>query len=343
MRNKGKLDGPGERLKLTVVKSADTKGKLEDDVEALFRLPLAEFTGARNTLAARLKKSGRGDVGGEADLVKALVKPSISAWAVNQLYWKHREAFDRLIESGERFHKAQSSRLAGKLADMRSALDARREALTHLSDLATALLLDAGHNPTPDTSRRITTTLEAMSAYASRSDAPRPGRLTHDVDPPGFEAFASLIPGAGMTQPTKEAARFTPSQKSTSAATNTRRKVAPDTHVRQLEETRKAGIAAAKVSLQEARRVLIEARARARSLHSAQKKAYAEAKEAEKQSREAEDRLEKARAASEDAAQRVRRVAVEVEEAAKSVEDAKRTVEKASEELEKLFAHGYGD
>ena len=88
-----------------------------------------------------------------------------------------------LIESGVRFHKAQSSGSAGKLADMRIALDLRREALTQLSDLATSLLRDASHNPTPDTIHRITSTLEAMSAYASRSDAPRPGRLTHDVDP----------------------------------------------------------------------------------------------------------------------------------------------------------------
>src|SRR5216683_690613 len=142
VRNKGKLYVVGE---------TNTKGKLEDDVDALFRLPLAEFTGARNTLAARLKKAGRDNEAGEADLVKALVKPSISAWTVNQLYWKHREAFDRLIASGEHFHKAQSSRLAGKLADMRTALDTRREALTQLSDLATSLLRDAGHNPSLDT------------------------------------------------------------------------------------------------------------------------------------------------------------------------------------------------
>ena len=327
MRNSGKQDRNGEP------KGSET-GKLEDDVDALFKIPLPEFACARNTLAAQLKKSGRGD---EAVLVKALVKPSISAWAVNQLYWNHRDAFDRLIASGERFHKAQASPVAGKLANLRGALDARREALTHLSDLATSLLRDAGHNPAPDTVRRITTTLEAMSAHASRSDAPRPGRLTHDVDPPGFEALASLIPGAGMTEPTKEPARFTPSHESSGAATNTRRKVAPDDDVRRLEATRKAGIAAAKVSLQEAKRVLIEARTRAQSLQAAQGKAYAEAKETEKQSREAEERLEKARAASEYAAQRVRSVAVEAEEAAKSVEDARRTVEKASEELESLF------
>jgi hypothetical protein len=143
-----------------------TKVESEDDVDALFRLRLADFTGARNTLAARLKKSGLSD---EANRVKALTKPSISAWAVNQLYWNHREIFDQLIVSGERFHKAQSSRLAGKLADMREALDARREALAQLSDLATSLLQEAGHNPTLDIIRRITTTLEALSVYAPKS------------------------------------------------------------------------------------------------------------------------------------------------------------------------------
>lgn len=298
MRNSGKQDRNGEP------KGSETKGKrdnnLDDDVDALFRLPLPEFTGARNTLAARLKKSGRGDVGGEAVLVKALVKPSISAWAVNQLYWNHRDAFDRLIASGERFHRAQASPLAGKLANLRTALDERREALTHLSDLATSLLRDAGHNPAPDTTRRITTTLEAISAMsilASRSDAPRPGRLTHDVDPPGFDSLASLIPGAGVTEPTEEPARIDlnrASQKSSSAPRNTRREqamITGDDDVRQLEEARKAKIAAAKVSLQEAKRSLTEARARAQSLEVTQKKAYAEAKQAEKLRRDAEESL----------------------------------------------------
>ena len=333
MRNSEKQERNEER------KGSKTKVELEDEVDGLFRLPLAEFTGARNTLAAWLKKSGRGD---DAVLVKALVKPPISAWAVNQLYWNHREAFDRLIASGERFHKAQTSRLAGKLADMRRALDARREALTHLSDLATSLLRDAGHNPTPDTIRRITTTLEAMSVFASRSDALRLGRLTHDVDPPGFEALASLTPGAGMTKPTEGPARFTPAQKSSSAATSARRKVAPDDDVRQLAETRKVKIAAAKDSVQDAKRSLTEARARAQSLEARQKKDSAEAKKAEKHRRDAEESLEKAKAASEDAARRARSVAVEVEVAVRAVEDAERTVEKALKELESLFRESSG-
>jgi hypothetical protein len=328
VRNSGKRESNGAR------KENETKGELEDNVDALFRLPLAEFIAARKTLAARLKQVGRGN---EADRVKALVKPSISAWAVNQLYWKHREAFDRLIATGQRFRKAQTSGLAGKVAEMRGALDARRDVLADLAHLAIALLSDAGHNPSSDTVRRITTTLEAMSAYASFPDGPSPGRLTHDVDPPGFESLASLSPGAGMTERTKKPARDTHSQKSVSAVTNTRRKAAPDGDVRQLEETHQARIAAAKVPLQDAKRELVAARARAQSAQAAPKKADADAKEAEKQRRAAEQRFEKARAEAEDAARRARTVKAELEEAVKVVEDTERTVEKASRKLDSLF------
>jgi hypothetical protein len=328
--NKRKLFVLGQR------RPTVTKGRQEDDVAALFRLPLAEFTGARNALAAQLKKSGRGD---EAARVKALVKPSVSAWAVNQLYWNHRDEFDQLIASGERFHKAQTS---GKVANMREAIDARREVLTLLSDLATSFLRDAGHNPALDTLHRITTTLEGISGYAQRADAPLPGRLTHDVDPPGFELFGSS-PGAGMvrqeasggrqaTGTTPKPTRFEPSQKS-----KTRRTTSADDDARQLEESRKAKVAAARVSLQEAKRSLTEARARSKSLEAIQKRVLASAKEAERQRDDAEERLEKAEAALKEATRRARSVAVEVEEALKEVRDASSEVEGASRDLEKLF------
>src|SRR5262245_20943646 len=141
-----------------MAKDGKRGGKLADEVDALFKLSLAEFTGERNALAARLKQYGRTD---DANLVKALTKPSISAWAVNQLYWEYPDEFEELLAAGQRFRRAQASGSA-KVADMRSSLDARRNSLSHLSDLAASLLSDAGHSPTPDTLRRIATTLEAM-------------------------------------------------------------------------------------------------------------------------------------------------------------------------------------
>src|SRR5215472_17210889 len=99
---------------------------LEDDIDALFALPLAEFTAARNALAGRLKQTGRG---GDAERVKAMVKPSISAWAVNQLYWRHHASFDRLIATGQQFRQVHESQVAGMLGDLREPGDARRKAL----------------------------------------------------------------------------------------------------------------------------------------------------------------------------------------------------------------------
>jgi hypothetical protein len=303
-----------------------TTGKLDQDVDELFKLPLAEFIAARDTLARRLKQSGRAD---DAALVKALAKPSVSAWTVNQLYWNHRNAFEELLAAGQRFHKAQTSAGAGKVANMRGALEARRAALAELSDLAASVLSDAGHNPSLDTIRRITTTLEAVSAYASVSDGPTLGRLSQDVDPPGFESLASFVPGAG-------ALKGTVSQKS--PAPTSRQKTATASEARELKATRQARMAAAKGAVQAAKKSLANARARAQSLEAAQKKAHAEAKQAEKQLRDAEERLKNARIASEAAARRSQSVGAEAGEASKAVEDAKRAMEKASKELESLFS-----
>ena len=114
------------------------------DVDGLFKLPLEEFTAARNTLATRLKKTGKTE---EAEQIKALSKPPLSAWAVNQLYWRHRKPFDELLTAGEKFRKAQAAQLGGKAGDLRGTLEARREALGALTRLAARLLEEAGHSP----------------------------------------------------------------------------------------------------------------------------------------------------------------------------------------------------
>jgi hypothetical protein len=338
----------------------EIKGNLEDEVDALFKLPIAEFTSARNDLAARLKRGPHPD---EAKAVKALAKPSVTAWAVNQLYWNHREAFDRLLAAGQRFHKAQTSGSAAQPAEMRESLEARREALSVLSELAASLLRDAGHNPTPDTIHRITTSLEALSAYASLPDGPAAGRLTRDVDPPGFEALASLVTGAGTTKVHEEMTPVTASQESGGAATPTvqeaprsdgvqsvrepedarRAEIAAAT-VREIQEAQRARIAAVKVSLQDAEKSLTEAKARAERLEAAQKKADEEAAQAkkeagqaEKELREAGERLQKANAASREAVERLQSIAAEAKEAVKAMEDAWRNVEETSKELKSLF------
>ena len=211
-------------------KQEKAKGDVQVDVDSLFSLPLTEFIPARNAMATQLKASGRPD---EANRVKAIAKPTVSAWVVNQLYWKHRDAFDRLIS------------FTG--TEMRAVGDQRRDALENLLRLAARLMTDAGHNASLEAIRRISTTLEAMSVYALLPDAPAPGRLTADVDPPGFDTLAALIPA---THRTHQSAK-------------------PQHDKRKLEEARKAEIAAAKLSLGEAEHVLKEAREHFHTVNSA--------------------------------------------------------------------------
>jgi hypothetical protein len=312
--------------------------KRDDPVDALFRLPLAEFIGARKELAVRLQKTGYPD---EAQHVKALAKPSISAWTVNQLYWDHRDEFDELISTGQRFRKAQAS---GKMVNMREALDARRTALTQLSDLATEILSDAGHNPSLDVLRRITTTLEALSSLSSFSDDTTPGRLTQDIDPPGFESFGSFTLSTmtassaakhrGGSPTVKEAMRALSSSKKSANAVM---KDQASADAKRDRETRQAKINTAKASLQNAKNALTAAQAEAKSLEAAKRRAEAAAKEAEKQKFHAEERLKKATAASAEAAERAQGITDELADSMKALDDAKRAVETATRDLERSF------
>ncbi len=299
------------------------KPKLDDDIDALFRLPLAEFIEARKTLAARLKKEGRA---ADADRVKAIPKPSISVWTVNQLYWTHRDQFDELIAAGQRFRRAHTSRNA-KPSELSDALNERRDALNQLSDLAGDLLRAAGHNPGLDIMRRFATTLEAMSAYAALPDDQAAGRLTKDLDPPGFESLAPFIRAVPTTRRADEPARVIPSKKQEDKKPEAK-------SASRVADLRPARLAAAKSSLQAARKSLVEARTKARTLEAAAKKADADVKNAEKQKHEAERRFKEASTASAEAVVRAQNTTRELERANKSVQDAERKVETASKEVE---------
>jgi hypothetical protein len=305
-------------------------GSSADDIDALFELPLSEFTAARNALATRLKKAGDAD---GSEQVRGLTKPSVPAWAVNQLYRRDRIAFDRLLDAGEQFRKAQTAQLAGKSADIRTPLEARRAALSELTARAAAILTGAGSAAAPDTMRRVTTTLEALSTYAGIPDTPRPGYLTDDVQPPGFEALAALVPRVDQSGRAAGPTRIIPfEQKQPARGTGARKRSGPgDEKAR--EAARKAEIAAARAALQDAERVLGDARKSAQRAEEDLKKAAARAKESDAAKKKAEQQLERATADADEARKQARAVAAAAEEAAQEVEDAERSLEKAARTL----------
>jgi hypothetical protein len=155
---------------------------LDATIDDLYRLPLNEFTGARNALAKSL-------TGGDALRVRALAKPTVVPWAVNQVYWHARGTHDRLMKSGERLRAAQIAALEGRPADVRAASDAHRRAIGDAVAEAQRLAATAGATPGADALAR---TFEALSLAIPAPDSP--GRLTAALQPAGFEALTGITP-----------------------------------------------------------------------------------------------------------------------------------------------------
>src|SRR5882724_9686262 len=114
----------------------------DNAVVTLYQAPLDEFVAARKRLGAELKASG--DKAGAARLAK-LGRPTIAAWAVNQLWWQARESFDELLAAGQRLR-----------AGDRAATAPHREAIAKLRARAATLLGATGHAATEATLRRLT-------------------------------------------------------------------------------------------------------------------------------------------------------------------------------------------
>ena len=153
---------------------------LDAKIDELYRLPLAEFTSARNALAKTLSKD-------DAKIVKALEKPTVVPWAVNQVYWRARATYDRLMKSGEKLRTAQIAALEGRAADVRAASEAHRRAISEAVAEAERLASASGAKPGADPLAR---TFESLSLATSAPG--QPGRLTDALQPAGFEALAGL-------------------------------------------------------------------------------------------------------------------------------------------------------
>jgi hypothetical protein len=155
---------------------------LDQAIDDLYKLPLAEFTATRNALAKTVR-------GADASRVRKQGKPTAVAWAVNQVYWRVRPVFDRVLKTGERLREAQIAALTGKAADLRDANEAHRRAVGEAVKAAEHFALEAGSHPAPDALMR---TFETLS-LAKELPAP-PGRLTDALQPAGFEALAGVSP-----------------------------------------------------------------------------------------------------------------------------------------------------
>jgi hypothetical protein len=153
---------------------------LDARIDDLYKLPPDEFVSARTALAKSL-------TGEESKRVKALVKPTIVPWSVNQVYWHARDVYSRLLKAGEKLRDAQLTALKGKASDLRGAATAHRQAVADAVKTASQLATSAGARPDPEPLARM---FEAVSLQKA---PPEPhGRFTKPLQPQGFEALAGV-------------------------------------------------------------------------------------------------------------------------------------------------------
>ncbi|HKO52500.1 MAG TPA: hypothetical protein VJV79_32555 [Polyangiaceae bacterium] len=264
----------------------------EQALTALYGAPHESFVAERQRLASELKMAG--DKAGAAQLAK-LLRPSISAWAVNQLWWQAREAFEGLFATAAQLR-------AGKHA----ASAAHRLALTKLIARAQLILNDAGHNANDATLRRVMMTLAGLAA-AGGFEPDSPGQLSKDREPPGFEALG------GQGSPESEGEPVAHDAEELGEAQQRKSKKASD--AQQLAEAKRREVAEAK----RAREALAAQRQREAEEEA---KRRAERKKRESELREAKHELDEREREREHAAKQLAAAEREVERARAAVDAA---------------------
>lgn len=157
------------------------EGKLLD---RLYGLPLDGFVAARDEAARRLRHNGQAD---EAAEVAALRKPTVSAWAVNQLARRNAARLGELLERGERLRGAHRAALAGRgTPGLAAAGRAERQVVAELVRLAAGELEAAGRPASQAVRDRIAETLQAAAGDPVAAKLVRSGHLARDLHPSGF-------------------------------------------------------------------------------------------------------------------------------------------------------------
>jgi hypothetical protein len=288
---------------------------LDQEIDRLYQLPLDEFTPARNALAK--------GAGAEASRIKALAKPPVAAWAVNQLYWRNVDVWNALIEAAENARRAHKAVLSGRAGDVRAATDVHDAAVEEALRTTLALLTEAGHPASDATKHAIATTLRALPG-----DEP-PGRLTRVLQPGGFEMLTGLslergaAPKPPKPAPTRDArtAPTLPSPPKVDAKVLTRAREAAATATRALREAEQAARRAefemvrttrdedrAAKTVEDAREAVREATSELERAEAAAKAATRLREAAAKRSDEARDALSKAHSRAESATADLKKV-----------------------------------
>lgn len=172
---------------------------MDDDVEALiddlYALPLERFVAERDALVKELRRDGRRD---ESIRVAGLAKPSVAAWAVNQVVRTQARAARTLWDAGDEVLDAQARVVAGEAtgADLRAAVERERAALAPLTDAARGLVTATGRFLADPNVQAVTETLHAAAVDAEARAVVAAGRAIRPLQLTGVGQAGPVAPPA---------------------------------------------------------------------------------------------------------------------------------------------------
>jgi hypothetical protein len=155
--------------------------ELDQQIDSLFGMLPDQFIPERDALAKQLRAAGDREA---ADRVKGLRKPTVPAWALNQLARQDPRGVTDVVELGARLRDAQRRAISGGDAGpLREASEARRALVARLGRVAAEILQGTGTASAPH-EEEITSTLEAAAADELAGERLRAGRLERPLRPP---------------------------------------------------------------------------------------------------------------------------------------------------------------
>ncbi len=283
----------GHRIHLVAGRVSHTE-VVPPSEHALFLVPPERFVAARDALVRALRAQGDAREGE----VRALRRPTPSAWLVNVLVRTKRREIDALLRAGDALRAAQHEVLTGAPVDaLATATKDVRSALSKLVAHARAILREHGRKPTPDLIRRISTTLRSASLDPSLRPAVLEAKLLRDPVAPDEDQ--GVAPERWAEARAKKVVGQRHAREARLRAESARRAA----EARRAEEARRE--AERRAAEQAARRAAVIERARARldeerSRAEAARKAVATARralvKAEREAERARVRLERVRA-----------------------------------------------
>src|SRR3954467_3553773 len=167
--------------------NAAPQADFEGELDSLYGVPLNEFTAARDELVKDLRAPGDRE---RAQEVKTLRKPTAAVWLVNQLARERQLDVQRLLKAGESLTKSQADAAAGRSSRFPEARRDEHHALEQLAKAARELADRSGVGSAA--LAKAAETLRAASLTGEGRELLRRGRLTEELEPPGFEALTGL-------------------------------------------------------------------------------------------------------------------------------------------------------